>query len=312
VNHSAGRQAALIEALWWPTLWVLSAVFVIVIAALCYGVWRRRPANEVIGESSVARWVGVSIGITVVILFAFYLGDLFTARALADIPRDRPVTITLTGHQWWWEARYEDTIPERKFTTANELHIPVGVPIRIVTTSADVIHSFWVPALHGKRDLLTGDRNEFWIRADSAGVYQGQCAEYCGMQHAMMGLLVIAEPDSAYRAWTEHQRLAATLPDSLRTSQDSLIAAGYRVFGTKACVMCHSVRGTIAGSSVGPDLTHLASRRTLAAGTVPNTRGNLAGWIVDPQGIKPGTLMPPNQLTPTELASLIAFLESLK
>jgi cytochrome c oxidase subunit 2 len=312
MNHSAGRQAALIERLFWPTLWVLTAVFLLVMIALAYALWRKRRSDEVHYEGGIAQWVGVSIAATVIILFAYFTADLVTGRSLNAISRKPGVTIELTGHQWWWQVEYVDTVPERRVVTANEIHIPVGVPVRLITNSADVIHSFWVPELHGKRDLIPGDKSEFFLRADTAGVYRGQCAEYCGLQHAMMGLLVIAEPDSVYRAWYAHQRVAAAPPDTIRTPHDSIVARGEEVFMSKPCVMCHSIRGTDAGSSQGPDLTHIASRRMIASNTVANTRGNMAGWITDPQGIKPGTLMPPNQLTPKEMDALLAFLESLK
>jgi cytochrome c oxidase subunit 2 len=312
VNHAAGRQSAIIEHLWWPTFWVLTAVFLIVMLAVARAVWRRRHADEVHYEGSIARWVGGAIAGTVVILFAYFSADLVTARRLQAINRDAGVTIELTGRQWWWQVEYVDTVPERRVTTANEIHIPVGATVRIITNSADVIHSFWVPALHGKRDLIPGDKSEFFIRADSAGVYRGQCAEFCGLQHARMGLLIIAESPSDYQRWYDAQRVAASPPDTVWSVRDSILARGEEVFMTKACVMCHTIRGTDAGSSQGPDLTHFASRRMIAANTVPNNRGNLAGWILDPQGIKPGSLMPSNQLKPDELDALLAFLQSLK
>jgi cytochrome c oxidase subunit 2 len=280
--------------------------------SLAYAVWRRRSSDEVFYEGGIARWVGGAIVATVLILAVYFIGDLFTGRSLNAISRNPGVTIKLTGHQWWWGVEYVDTIPEQRLITANEIHIPVGVPVKLITNSADVIHSFWVPQLHGKRDLIPGDQSEFFFRADTPGVYRGQCAEYCGLQHAMMGILIVAESDSAFRAWHAHQRAAATPPDTLRSVRDSILSRGEEVFMSKACVMCHNIRGSDAGSSYGPDLTHIASRRMIASNTLPNTRGNMAGWIVDPQGIKPGTLMPPNQLTPKELEALLTFLESLK
>ena len=312
MTHTAGRQADIIERFWWPSFWLLTAVFVAVMIALAFALWRRRRVDEVHYEGSIAKWVGGAVVTTVVILFAYFIGDLFTGRALNAISRDPGVTIQLTGHQWWWEVEYVDTIPEKRLVTANEIHVPVGKSIRIITSSADVIHSFWMPALHGKRDLVPGDKSEFFFRADTVGVYRGQCAEYCGLQHAKMGLMIVAESDSAYHAWLARQRMAASPPDTLRTPLDSLVSRGEEVFMSKPCVMCHTIRGTDAGSGQGPDLTHIASRRMIASNTLPNTRGNMAGWIADPQGIKPGTLMPPNSLTPREMEALLAFLESLK
>jgi cytochrome c oxidase subunit 2 len=169
-----------------------------------------------------------------------------------------------------------------------------------------VIHSFWPPTLSQKRDLIPPKDNSLWLQADTPGVYRGQCAEFCGTQHAKMGFLVIAQPPDSFAGWLARQR------DTALTPSDELTRRGQEVFLSSSCVMCHAIAGTPAGSRVGPDLTHLASRRTIAAGTLPNTRGNLAGWIVNPQQIKPGTRMPPNQLDPADLQALLAYLESLK
>jgi cytochrome c oxidase subunit 2 len=203
-------------------------------------------------------------------------------------------------------VRYEDPQASRSLTTANEIRIPVGRPVRLKLSSRDVIHSFWVPNLHGKKDLVPGHQTLTWFQADTPGVYRGQCAEFCGQQHAKMGMLVIAEPPERFAAWYERQLLPAAEP------ADSVAAAGQRLFLAKGCVLCHAVRGTPAGSRLGPDLTHLASRLTIAAGTLPNTRGHLAGWVVDPQRLKPGVRMPPNQLAPAELHALLGYLESLR
>jgi cytochrome c oxidase subunit 2 len=184
--------------------------------------------------------------------------------------------------------------------------VPVGLPVVLELRSSDVIHSFWVPNLGVKRDMIPGEETSVWFQADSAGVYRGQCAEFCGHQHAKMAVLVIAEPADSFRAWLARQR------DTAATPVDSLAQRGQEVFLSTSCVMCHAIQGTPAGSRVGPNLTHLAGRRTLAAGTLPNTRGNLAGWIVDPQRIKPGARMPPNSLEPDDLQALLAYLESLR
>jgi cytochrome c oxidase subunit 2 len=172
--------------------------------------------------------------------------------------------------------------------------------------STDVIHSFWPPNLSPKRDLIPGYVNSLWFRADTPGIYRAQCAEYCGHQHAKMAMLVVAEPPDSFAQWLVQQR------DTAHTPADSLGLRGQEVFLASSCVMCHAIAGTPAGSRIGPDLTHLASRRTIAAGTLPNNRGNLAGWIVDPQRIKPGAKMPPNQLSPPDLNALLAYLESLR
>jgi cytochrome c oxidase subunit II len=172
--------------------------------------------------------------------------------------------------------------------------------------STDVIHSFWPPTISQKRDLIPGKDNSLWLQADTPGVYRGQCAEYCGQQHAKMGFLVIAQRPDSFASWLARQR------DTALTPTTELARRGQEVFLASSCVMCHAIAGTPAGSRVGPDLTHLASRRTIAAGTLPNSRGNLAGWIIDPQKIKPGTRMPPNQLKPADLQALLEYLETLK
>jgi cytochrome c oxidase subunit 2 len=232
--------------------------------------------------------------------------DVFTSRAIARMPLKDAVNIELVGHQWWWEARYKDTDPTREFTTANELHIPVGRPVVVTLRSSDVIHSLWVPNLHGKKDLIPGRTAIMRLRADKPGTYRGQCAEFCGLEHALMVLLVSAEPPAQYEAWAAKQRQPAPPP------ADDQQARGLQVFLGTSCVMCHTISGTTAQGKLGPDLTHLASRQTIAAGTLPNNRGHLAGWIADPQSLKPGVNMPANALAPDDLQALLAYLESLK
>jgi cytochrome c oxidase subunit II len=190
--------------------------------------------------------------------------------------------------------------------TANEIHVPVGRPVGIVLKSNDVIHSLWIPALHGKRDLLPGRENEIWIQADQAGFYRGQCAEYCGLQHAKMALTVVADLPDDFERWLSHMRGPAPAPTT-----DSQ-ARGRDVVERGPCAMCHTVAGTLAGGRTAPDLTHVASRSAIGAGSIPNTRGNLAGWIADPQHIKPGNKMPPSGLASEELQALLDYLETLK
>jgi cytochrome c oxidase subunit II len=306
----AGAQAALIDRLW-DFMYVVSiVVFALVVAALLWAAFRRRgpdeapddPAKEPAMRSAVT-W---ATALTVLTLFAFLVFDFSVGRAVTASPEPRPVQINVTGHQWWWELEYRDSIPSNRFTTANEIHVPVGRPVVFALRSTDVIHSLWAPNLAGKRDLIPGNENSLWFQADTPGVYRGQCAEFCGHQHAKMAFEVIAEPPARFASWLTQQR------DSAHTPTDSLGRRGQEVFLASTCVMCHTISGTPAGSRIGPDLTHLASRRTIAAGTLPNTRGNLAGWIVDPQRIKPGTKMPPNNLSPADLRALLAYLESLK
>jgi cytochrome c oxidase subunit 2 len=312
VLDPVGPQAASIERMWWFSLAVATVVYLLVIATLCWALARsRRRAQraEVVdtgSEDRMTRSVTWSIAATVVILLVFLGYDLSVGRTLSPVPSAHPLTIEVTGHMWWWEVQYADTAVHDRFTTANEIHVPVGQPVLFLLSSADVIHSMWVPNLAGKKDLIPGYTQSFWFRADTAGTYRGQCAEFCGYQHAKMAMFIIAEPLDRYRQWVATQR------DTASTPTDSVAARGREVFLTGTCAMCHAIGGTAAGSQAGPDLTHLASRRTIAAGTLPNTRGNLAGWIVDPQRIKPGSRMPPNQLRPNDLDALLTYLQSLK
>jgi cytochrome c oxidase subunit 2 len=307
----AGIQASRVEGLWWFMLIIAAAVFLLVVAAMLYSAMSRRPrgyptAEEVRRERRMTVGIIAATVATVVILFVFLIVNFATERALASLPGDEAVSVKVTGYQWWWEIEYIDSIASRRVITANELHVPVGAPIRIELESRDVIHSFWIPRLHGKLDMVPGYTNVLWLRADSAGVYRGQCAEFCGHQHAKMAITVVAESRAQFDAWMSLQRQPA--PEPVTPQQ----ARGRDVFLEATCLMCHTVRGTPAGGSTGPDLTHLATRGTLAAGTLPNTRGNLAGWILDPQSIKPGVKMPANSLSPADLNALLSYLETLK
>jgi cytochrome c oxidase subunit 2 len=212
------------------------------------------------------------------------------------------LTIEVIGHQWWWEVRY----PQLGITTANEIHIPAGPAIAVRLNTADVIHSFWVPQIAPKLDLINGMTNTLALDNVQPGQYRGQCAEFCGVQHALMGVLVVAEPEQAFDAWAQNQRQPAAAPS------DNPAQAGQQVFLSQQCAYCHTVRGTAATGRLGPDLTHVASRQTLAALTLLNTAGNLGGWVVDPQGLKPGNQMPHTDLAAPQLQQLLAYLESLK
>jgi cytochrome c oxidase subunit 2 len=203
---------------------------------------------------------------------------------------------------WWWEVLY----PETGVLTANEMYIPVGKPVRLELTSTDVVHSFWVPRLNGKRDLIPGVENTFWIQADQAGVYRGQCGEYCGTQHANMAFEVIALETEDFDEWVFSQR-----PVSLESTVP-VVEQGRQVFLTAGCVQCHAIRGTQAAGNAGPDLTHLGSRRMIGGAMLPNTRGNLMGWIADPQSIKPGVKMPRTYLEADDLQALVTYLENLQ
>ena len=314
VLDPAGLHAARISTLFWIMLVVLSATFVLVLLFLSRAIARaprlehfEPPRLAPAEDSRVWRGVGAATLASTVTLFGLLVASLVTGARVAALPTPPgAITIEVFGRQWWWEIRYPHPRADQVVTTANEIHVPVGVPVVVRTTSRDVIHSFWVPSLHGKRDVLPGRVNVFWLQADRAGTYRGQCAEFCGLQHAHMAFYVVAEPPAQFEAWLQAQRAPAAEPatDGQRR--------GRQVFLSSRCVECHTIRGTPAGARKGPDLTHLASRRFIAAGTLPNTRGHLAGWVLDPQGVKPGSLMPPNPLRARDFHVLLEYLEGLR
>jgi len=305
--ETAGPQAARIAHLWWVFLTVCSFVYVLVIAFLVVALRRgRRSELGRTGEGGLTRAVATATGATVVILFVLLVASEGTGRALSPAADPSALYIRVTGHQWWWQVTYQDPSPDQQFETANEIHIPVGRPVVFILTSSDVIHSFWVPRLSGKMDLIPTHENTIWLRADQPGTYRGQCAEFCGLQHANMALLVIAEPAAQFEAWRRAQVAPARAPDTAARVH------GQAIFTSLPCLVCHTVRGTPAGGRTAPDLTHLATRRTIAAGTLPNTRGHLAGWILDPQSAKPGNAMPPTLVAAADLPDLLDYLGSLQ
>jgi cytochrome c oxidase subunit 2 len=216
------------------------------------------------------------------------------------------VQIEVTGHQWWWELGYRGASPSDNFTSANELHVPVGRPVVIRLKADDVIHSLWVPSLAGKKDLIPGRTATMNFRADQPGRYRGQCAEFCGYQHAFMAFEVIAEPPAAYEAWAAAQRQPAPEPSDPTTRR------GQEVFMRGACIMCHAIEGTTAAARKGPDLSHVGGRSTIAAGTLPNRPAEMARWIANPQDFKPGTNMPATSLSSDDMNALVAYLGSLR
>ena len=304
-----GPRADPATALTWGLTVISLAVIVIITALVAIGILVKRgraladgaePPPAEAGPSGLA-WIYVGLALTSV---ALVVSLVWTVQVLAEInsPAGRPaVTIEVTGHQWWWEVRYLSDQPAQTFVTANEIHIPVGRPVLVKLMAADVIHSFWIPALTGKTDTVPGRTNIAWLQADRAGVYRGQCTEYCGEQHAHMALYVVADPSPAFEVWRQGQIRAAADPAS----------AGEAVFQAR-CSACHAVRGTAAGGGVGPDLTHLMSRRTIASGTLPNDRATMAGWISNPQALKPGSSMPATNLTGPELNAVSAYVETLQ
>ncbi len=300
-----GPSAARIASLSWALFAAAALVFILVVGLLCFAIFRRRAAEAapLADDRRTLMLVIIAGGVIPVIVLAILMGlGIYTEQALAAPPGDPQYTISIIGHQWWWEVHY----PKEGITTANEVHIPVGEPVYIKLTSADVIHSFWVPELKEKQDAITGQTNTIWMQADQPGQYWGECAEYCGLEHARMNILIVADKPDDFAAWlrAQEQTPAPPMTDSQR--------AGQQVFLGSACVYCHTVAGSNASGKLGPDLTHLASRRMLGAGILTNTRGNLAGWIVNSQALKPGNKMPPMYVNADELQSLLDYLESLK
>ena len=306
----AGDKAAPVVALTWGVLIISLAVILIIGLLLAGAIWRRPGQEWVSGSRSALQghtgglsWIWIGVGIsTLVLLFSV----VWAVKVLADIqaPAAKPaVTIQITGRQWWWQVDYLSNDRAREFTTANEIHIPVGQPVRLKLVGGDVIHSFWVPQLAGKMDAIPGQTNETWIEASAPGVYRGQCMEYCGLQHSHMGFLVVAQPAGDFRTWWDHQLAPPAAPHDRA-------AAGQDEFGMH-CGNCHAVRGTSAAGALGPDLSHLMQRQTIAAGQMPNNGPVLAHWIADPQSVKPGSLMPVPSISESELADIHAYLKTL-
>jgi cytochrome c oxidase subunit 2 len=312
---TASPQAHMIATLAWWMFGVAAVVWLAVVCATLLAGRRRRRRRREQGSDGLVRVeeatdrrlervVAVSVFATILVLAGFLAFDFAVGRALAQHP-NVALTIEVTGRQWWWSARYEDPAPHRIVETANEIHVPVGQPIQLKLRAADVIHSLWVPSLNGKRDLIPGYTTTLWFRADTAGVYRGQCAEFCGLQHAAMGLYIIAEPPVQFAAWLA----AASTPTAPPT--DPVLVRGQRIF-MRQCAVCHSISGTEARGTVGPGLSHFKSRSSIAAGTLSNTRENLTRWIRNPAAYKPGVRMPAVAIDDTELAALVAYLETLK
>jgi cytochrome c oxidase subunit 2 len=291
-------------------LWVSVAVFVIVLAfvavAFLRGTRRARTDTAAPPERALTRSVAIAVAVTIAILFGLLVASVWTGRTVASLHASNAVTIAVTGHRWWWEIEYEDAVPARRVRTANEIHLPIHRPVVLKVTSRDVIHSFWAPNLQGKRDLIPGYTTAIWMQADQPGRFRGQCAEFCGLQHAHMAFDVVAESEAEFGRWLEAMRQPARRPQSETERR------GRDVFMSGRCAGCHTVQGTEAQGQIAPDLTHLASRSTLGAGTLPNTPEHLGSWIQDPQASKPGNQMPPNPLTADDTRALLAYLGTLR
>jgi len=239
-------------------------------------------------------------------LAALAIASFFADRSMAKAAANPKLSIKLTANQWWWDVQYNSDDPSKTMRTSNELHLPVGIPARITLVSNDVIHSFWVPSLAGKEDLIPGRQNDITLVPKRIGVFRGPCAEFCGVQHAHMALVVVVESYPDFIKWWDHQLQPAPQPTT------PLALAGYKYVTTAQCSACHNIGGTPASGTVGPDLTHLASRKSLAAGTMPMSEGNLYGWVEDAQSLKPGVKMPTLAMDPDQLHAVVAYLETLK
>ena len=297
-----GHDGALFANLWWIFLAVTAVFYVVVLAGLAWAVLRRREGGEPVVKTALLAWIGV-ISVTLIgLTFASWFADRTMNRAVGAAP----LTIELTAHQWWWDVRYSNDDPSQVLRTSNELHLPAGVPVRVILKSADVIHSFWLPNISGKQDMTPGRVNDIFIRPQKIGVFRAQCAEFCGMQHAHMALDVTVEPRRDFEKWWARSLLPARLPTT------PVQRSGYAYVTTRECSTCHAITGTPAGGLVAPDLTHVASRRSIGAGTYPMTRGHLYAWIADPQSAKPGNQMPVIGLEPAELRAVTEYVGSLK
>ena len=297
-----GPKAEDVTVSWWILFSVAAFVCVLVIAAAILAPVLRRRVRSV-DQSDGKRFVLV-LGIvlpSIVLAATFALSVTDIARS-ADPPKKAALTIEVIGHQWWWEVRY----PGQGAVTANEVHVPVGTPVHLRLRTADVIHSFWVPQVMPKRDLLPKRVNETWLSVSHAGTYRGECAEYCGVEHAYMDFAVVAQPRAQFRSWVRQQADVAATPAKAQAR------LGRDVFTSSTCATCHTIRGTSAHGHVGPDLTHVGSRARLAAGAIPNDFGHMAGWVANSQTVKPGNKMPPQHLSPDDLRAVVTYLQGLK
>lgn len=303
VLNPASPQAEALRHLFAVTLFVCGVIFLIVttLVIICIVRFRRKadapePPQITGSQKLEITWTTLSIlilvGLFVLTVHAMHASDPVTHRA---------PDLTVIGHQWWWEIRYPDGV-----MAANEIHIPIGKNLLMRVESADVIHDFWVPALGRKMDMVPGNKNQIWIRADKPGQYLGACAEYCGAEHAWMRILVVAQTPKDYQKWLAHQSEPAELSDPAANAE------GLRIFEEKTCINCHTIKGVDPETSVAPDLTHLAGRQTLGAGVLPNTPGNLRRWLANTQAVKPGCHMPNFRLSDAEVEALARYLETLK
>lgn len=298
-------QTLAIERLFVLNLLIAALIFLLVTGLIVYIAYRfrGRPGQaeppQIAGNRRLEIAWTVAPALVLVLVFSL---TLVAMRAADPAVGQQKPDVVVTGHQWWWEYRY----PKSGVIAANEIHIPTGKPVLVQLESADVIHDFWVPQLGIKRDTVPGKTNFIWLQADKPGSYAGTCSEFCGVQHAWMRILAIAQPQAEFDAWQQQQLRGAPAA----TGGD--VAQGAKLFQQMTCVNCHAIGGTPFQARVGPDLTHVASRQTLAAGLMPNTPDNLTRWMRNPQAVKPGTYMPNLQLSDNDVRALVAYMETLK
>lgn len=303
-----GPNAERLADIWWLMFWAAVPIYLFTVGLLVYALVRSRRRDTVVDPLEIrypSLLIGGGVVLPIIVIVPLTVITVLVGNDLTTGDEEENLTIEVTGHQWWWEVHY----PEADATTANEIHIPTNRPIRVELTSADVIHSFWVPQLQGKIDLIPGKTNTQWLEANEPGTFRGLCAEFCGIQHTNMLFLVVAEEPDSFDAWLEQQAQPAEEPT------DELAREGEDVFVDSPCSTCHQIRGVndeIRPTIAAPDLTHIGSRQEIAAGTLDNTRGNMGGWILDPQNIKPGNLMHGTNLQPEQLHALLSYLESLE
>jgi len=304
VLDPAGPYASSVSLLSWVLFAMAFAVLLVVLLALYLALFGRPALQEKFGGERLI-WAG-GVAFPVVVLTVLLIYGLSLTRHLSQPIQGDALRVRVTGEMWWWRVAYLDRQGREVIQDANELHIPVGKPVVLELQSADVIHSFWVPRLSGKLDMIPGRRNLLRIQADAPGVFGGQCAEYCGGPHALMGFTVVAH---------EPRKFEQLIEARLNRQQASVVptATGARLFDTVGCSACHRIAGTGANGLAGPDLTPAGSRRTLGAGILPNNRGTMMGWIGNSQAIKPNNRMPPYKvLTAEQLTQLAIYLEAQK
>jgi len=307
VLHPASKQEHAISVLWWVMFAGCSIGFGVIVILLFLG-WSRRNRDYLPfggrDRAGTAIVIGLGVFVPIIVLSSLFIwSDLYVLKTTeAPAASSTKLSVKVIGHQWWWEIRY----PGTEAVTANEIHIPARTRVDMLGTTADVIHSFWVPELNRKTDLIPGRVNRLLLDANSPGEYLGRCSEFCGQQHAHMSMAVYAEPTAEFQTWL------ANMSKPARPPATPLARRGERLFLDLPCSGCHMIRGTSADGTIGPDLTHLATRQSLAALTIPNDTPSLARWIVDPQHFKPGSLMPGLKLTNEDRDALVAYLQGLK